>query len=429
MITVVLRFSPGRYRVPPWATAGALDAPPSPWRLLRALHTTWRTRVPELDTAVVYAVLTSLAVPPTWHVPACRSGEGATTLDSAAELTGVWPGQLTTDQHLTLTRLVAAMPYLGRAENRCSGRVDDNWVPRDHQIWRPLDVAETVGEGRVTSVLAPEVPLDPTVLVARPADALRSSLPIPLGARLITYQHRQEFVGSPNAIRLNIVGRRPPATETVAVTDLFRRAALARLGTLRGIQDRTRLGGREADSSVLRDQHAHTSYLPIIEDDEVAGIVAWTPAGLAADEVTALRSVTRLSTNQHSLRLRLTNSPPASIYIHAPAIVGPARTWISTSPYVPSRYAKKRDRPTFLQEDIERELRHRRLPPPTSIIIEERSCRAWRRHRPSVARTSPQGQPNRDAAFLRITFQDLVTGPLAIGHLSHFGLGLFAPEK
>jgi hypothetical protein len=33
------------------------------------------------------------------------------------------------------------------------------------------------------------------------------------------------------------------------------------------------------------------------------------------------------------------------------------------------------------------------------------------------------------AAFLRIIFGEAVVGPVALGHLSHFGLGLFVPER
>jgi CRISPR-associated protein Csb2 len=54
---------------------------------------------------------------------------------------------------------------------------------------------------------------------------------------------------------------------------------------------------------------------------------------------------------------------------------------------------------------------------------------AWRRYRPSARfrRDPRQGSANRPSAFLRIEFDSPVPGPLALGHLSHFGLGLFAP--
>ncbi|MGH8571072.1 MAG: hypothetical protein ACREX8_00655, partial [Gammaproteobacteria bacterium] len=44
-------------------------------------------------------------------------------------------------------------------------------------------------------------------------------------------------------------------------------------------------------------------------------------------------------------------------------------------------------------------------------------------------RDARQGQATRASAFLRIELAESVPGPLALGHLSHFGLGLFAPER
>ena len=45
-----------------------------------------------------------------------------------------------------------------------------------------------------------------------------------------------------------------------------------------------------------------------------------------------------------------------------------------------------------------------------------------------MRRDSRQGQASRASAFLRVEFAEPVSGPLALGHLSHFGLGLFVPE-
>lgn len=421
MTTLILRFPAGRYRNNPWSVDA--DTPPSPWRLLRTLHATWRTRVPDLDTTTVHSLLTALAVPPTWHVPATRQEGGMTVLDEDADLAAIWLGQLSEEQHKALRRLADAIPYLGRADNHCTARVDDRWTADRHHRWEALDVADSVGDEPVATVLAPEIPFDVAALLARsPHDA-------PVGVRLLAYQRYDGLTAPATMIRLDIIGQRPPATETVAVTDRLRRAALARLGALRGSQARTQLGGREADSSVLRDQHAHTTYLPILDRDQLTAVVAWTPVGLAADEVTALQGLTRLSSNHHRIRLRLAPTTPAAISVHAPALVGPARTWTSRTPYVLTRYPKKRDLAAFFAADVTRELRHRELPEPTSVEIIAGSWWGWRRHRPSVAATSAQGRADREGAFLRLTFSDPISGPLSLGHLSHFGLGLFTPGR
>ena len=55
---------------------------------------------------------------------------------------------------------------------------------------------------------------------------------------------------------------------------------------------------------------------------------------------------------------------------------------------------------------------------------------AFVRHRPSARRRTDrrQGQAHLPAQFIRLHFEQPVTGPLALGRLSHFGLGLLAPE-
>jgi len=55
------------------------------------------------------------------------------------------------------------------------------------------------------------------------------------------------------------------------------------------------------------------------------------------------------------------------------------------------------------------------------------------RYRPSrrVATNNSQGQANRAACFVELTFSEPVSEPMpvpmSLGQLSHFGLGLFKP--
>ena len=104
----------------------------------------------------------------------------------------------------------------------------------------------------------------------------------------------------------------------------------------------------------------------------------------------------------------------------------------SVTPFTPPRYPKRHaDWPAFLREEVTRELANRDLPAPAEVTLLEGHWQAWRRYRPSArTRQDPlQGQANRASAFLRITFDEPVAGPVALGHLSHFGLGLFVPER
>ncbi|MGH3933935.1 MAG: type I-G CRISPR-associated protein Csb2, partial [Pseudonocardiaceae bacterium] len=330
--TLVLRFPWGRYHATPWGrhvNEGAVELPPSPWRLLRALYAVWRTRAPELDEDAVHALLARLAEPPTFHVPrygvlhtrhyypdmAHRSGAASVdrTLDAFAvferdaELGAVWPFELTAEQRAVLERLAGSIPYFGRADSLCEGLLPPQWVPESHDTWVPLDVADSVDEdGPVTSVLAPELPLQLDALLARPADVRKDNLLFPVGTHLLAYQrshpaprfrpHLRRRAEEPTAVRFSVLQTGlPPQTNSLIYTDLLRQGALSKLGGLREERARTQLGGRTGDDKPM-DGHGHAHYLPLISDRRVSGLVVWVPNGLPDDELKALTSVDRLYT-------------------------------------------------------------------------------------------------------------------------------------
>lgn len=77
MTTLALHFPWRRYHATPWGryvNEGAIEVPPSPWRLLRALYSVWKLRLPHaLSEDVVHGVLTQLATePPTYLIPPYR---------------------------------------------------------------------------------------------------------------------------------------------------------------------------------------------------------------------------------------------------------------------------------------------------------------------------------------------------------------------
>ena len=114
----------------------------------------------------------------------------------------------------------------------------------------------------------------------------------------------------------------------------------------------------------------------------------------------------------------------------APGLTGPALSWISATPYTPSRYAKpSHDWLDFLRDDIAHELAYRGLPP-AEVSLVSGEWAAFRRYRPSAQfrHDRRQGSATKPSALLRLQFKTSVTGPIALGHLSHFGLGLFTPE-
>jgi CRISPR-associated protein Csb2 len=470
--TLVLRFPWGRYHATPWGrhvNEGAVELPPSPWRLLRALYAVWRTRVPELDEQTVHALLVRLAAPPTFHIPrhsvshtrhylpdmAHRSGAPSVhrTLDAFAvfehdaELGICWPVELTPSQRAALEQLAGSLPYFGRADSVCSGFLAPEWEPAQHDTWVPVDVADSVADDApVTSVLAPDLPLQLEALLARPVDVRKGGLLFPTGTHLLAYQRTRP--ASPRrpqprrrpgelatAVRFSVlqVGL-PPQTDSLIYTDLLRQGALSKLNRPPEDRPRTQLGGRSADDQPMAG-HGHAHYLPLISDRRLTGLVVWVPGGLPDDELTALTSVEQLYSKVNPdwrLTVRVAGiSTPAQV---APELAAPcpATVWRSVTPFTPARYPKRNAGCLdYFRTEIVTELTNHRLPALRAVRALDEEWQSWRRYRPSarMRRDTRQGQATRPSTFLRIELAQPTHGPLALGHLSHFGLGLFVSER
>jgi CRISPR-associated protein Csb2 len=125
--------------------------------------------------------------------------------------------------------------------------------------------------------------------------------------------------------------------------------------------------------------------------------------------------------------IRMTGYGAASSVL--PDLAGCARTWTSATPYVPPRHAK-REWDEFVRSDVRRELTHRGIAAPVTVEVTDGDWASFIRYRPSK-RFDPRRPDRRSAprgGFLTLTFDSPEPGPLALGYLSHFGLGLFVPD-
>lgn len=458
--TLSLTFPLGRYHATPWdrhVNEGDVEIPPSPWRLLRTLYAVWKTRCPDLPADIVEPLLAELAAPPTYYVPAHSiahsrhwypdANDGTDrTLDAFAvfgpddQLAVQWPVDLSPAQRDALARIARSIPYFGRADSICVGSLDNNWAPTGHAVWKPLDVAEHIEHYTETkSVLAPQMPLIIDTLLAKPAEVRRSGLKFPSGSRLVAYglEHRADTplrrrqlrpTRIVTAVRFDLLhAALPPATDTAVYTDLLRQAAIKQLGEH---PEGTMLGGKTSDGAPMQGgKHAH--YLPLISERRLTGFVVWIPGGLDEKEQDALCAVRTLYDYKHRIQVRV--SGIGAVDKIASELVGPATVWHTVTPFTPSRFPKKgRDVwADFVVEEIQRELRLRDYGPANAVDLVDGPWTSFVRHRPSARlRTDrQQGQAHLPAQFITLRFNEPVTGPLALGRLSHFGLGLFAPQR
>jgi CRISPR-associated protein Csb2 len=474
--TLAVRFPLGRYHANPWdrsVNEGAVEWPPSPWRILRALLATWHTRWPSLPSDTISGLIGALAEPPSYRTPPAWPGhtrhylpgldhkKGETghtdlTLDPFLflgpddELLVRWTADLTSEQRAAVAKLAELMPYLGRAESVCEARLlDENPQPDEHW-WLP-----GIKGDKTARLLAPARPVTLAALEVGTVEVRRQRRTVPPGTVWVSYatagplqQDRpsQRSVPGVEAVRFAVEGSVPlQATHGVLLADEAHRVAGGLLERA-GIPDDRRqrvLGTGRALSG-----HRHAHWVPIPGHDKrgarVESLVCWVPQTLRPEEVAAVIDPGSVSgqrgTPENGYRVRglpkvrLLFQAAGTIGQVAPELCGPARCWRTLTPYLPVRHRKRR-KPfgDFLIEDIRAELSYREqfrgLPVPVVTPVDpdggmpDRWAREFRRYR--LTENMSQSRPG---LGLQLGFPQEVTGPLLLGQLSHFGYGIFVPE-
>lgn len=105
--------------------------------------------------------------------------------------------------------------------------------------------------------------------------------------------------------------------------------------------------------------------------------------------------------------------------------------WESMTPYVPPRHTfDRRGRPKqgeAPEAQLLTEIERLGLPKPVVSKLPDDDAGQWVKvHRNAHSKGSPTNTSKRGFRF-HLTFPEPVAGPIALGHSSHFGLGLFAP--
>lgn len=469
-VIVDVAFPFGFVHVTPWGThvnEGAIEWPPSPWRLLRALVATWHTRCPDLSGEEVQPVLDALAPPPAVRVaprteasirtylPAegHRSGLSRPDVDLAVDAfaavphgTGAsyrWDVELDGPAQTVLSRLVEALPYLGRAESVCeaSARFEDSdggWV---------LPMPDTDGIG--TRVLVPDVPLDLDALCVSIRAMRKQGRLRPPGAHWIRYPVPAPVTGgrrigrlpgqAVTAVRLALGGigaaaRRAvpiPVRQTVVVAESVRAAAMSQFGRLAGGGASATFAGKSADGTPLRgNRHAHWLPLDLDGDRLIDTVVVWAPGGLDDIEVAALAAIERLWFHEgDGLSIQGVALAVEAVGdlddLQLRDVARPSRRWVSATPFLPQRHRKRETLEDFLMDCVRRELSARGVDTPFTLSRETRtSWGSFRRYRRAerLARA-------RSGFGLQVVFDEPVTGPeggpLCIGALAHYGMGRF----
>lgn len=207
MPTIELRFPAGRFHATPWGrhvNEGAVEWPPSPWRILRGLIATWylKTTREEVSEPMMRKLLESLVEHSvTFQLPSASLGhtrhympviEGSnqkttkvfdTFIHVAGPLRLKWDAALTPEQSRALSILCERLSYLGRAESLVEAQLltddvafaanartlpENEPVPAGHELVRVLTPQNETTFQQWRATLAP---------AAAPAEAAPKSKP------------------------------------------------------------------------------------------------------------------------------------------------------------------------------------------------------------------------------------------------------------
>lgn len=250
----------------------------------------------------------------------------------------------------------------------------------------------------------------------------------------------------------------PLVTETLPVAEAARRALMSIHGRLtehNGARGRSpTFSGKDKDGKPLT-RHGHAYYLPTDEDSDgrIDHLTLFARDGFGPEERRALDKLRQLNTGRkgeerHPLRLLLLGMGTLKAYHAGP--VGQSKVWVSATPYIATRHAKTRGRDRvdlsspqaraeFLIADLRDQIRavlrdfdgnadHVQIDP----ILDGGGFKVAGRWRPIQfkrfrSRKNGDDGSRRLVGAFRIVFPQPVAGPIALGHSSHFGMGLFVP--
>jgi CRISPR-associated protein Csb2 len=380
----------------------------------------------------------------------------------------LWPELvLSPEERRVLELVLSQVGYFGRAESWCVARL----LPEVDRVSPNCVPHGGAGEGgEAVRVLAAHLdtwaewsfgrsarrPTPPWNLVAETADLHAERWSDPPGSRWVTYRRPADaFAVRPTASRppsyrpKATLGRYaldatvlPSVSETLPLAEATRRALLARCRS-------SIFSGKDAEGVRLL-THGHAYNLPTDEDGDgrIDHINILATDGFGPQEVAALDRLRALSLGEGAdYRLLLVGlGVPHDFNV---PFLGRSRCWESATPFLASRHCKSRgqrkDPPDLrggggsiefarlvLGEELAR-LRQSRpdIPEPATIDLlpENRIGRLRPLQFKRFRQKAGDDGGRRAAGAFRITFPEPITGPLVLGHSSHFGLGLFVPRS
>ncbi|TWI65762.1 CRISPR-associated protein Csb2 [Desulfobotulus alkaliphilus] len=233
---------------------------------------------------------------------------------------------------------------------------------------------------------------------------------------------------SPRLARMQLVGKPLPKMEdAVRLGETLRKALIHTMDKRMKEEVPPVISGHDLPET---NRHSHAFFLPedADQDGHIDHLNLYVPEGIPEKALYALsRRMDKLWTDKGEewrLVFDTAGFSPGTL-------AGTGPVWLSASPYLHPWYRKKG---FGLKEQVLRECRLRGLPEPDIEVMETIGVGKGKRPRKPIhfrrfREKRGLNQPDRQGCFLRLSFPEPLTGPLALGFGCHFGLGLFVPEN
>jgi CRISPR-associated protein Csb2 len=404
MTVLELSFPAGRFHATPWGrhvNEGAVEWPPSPWRILRALIATWhwkaRVDIPE---AIMRSLVAKLAVPPHFQLPSATTahtrhympyneGKNEKTtkvfdtfiqIAERASLFIAWNGELSDEERSALQSLAERLSYFGRAESLVEARLLTG-VGTMEANSQPLAEGEPLPPGKELVPLLAAMEADAyetwrsdfsgkalEALGPKPTTAQKKKLPqvpdglfaalhadtgdlqaagwnIPPGTRVLNYTRSDRAFASATRLRQHQAGTLPTVAR-FALTSVVPPAITKALAVGEQIH-------KVLCSELISDghpiftgagsqdhRHAHV-FCESIDDSNahITHVTVYSPEGFDPEAVEALRKIQwTWGFKGHDLRTVLHGIGQPPDF-ESP-LFATAKIWRSVTPFVSTRHAK-----------------------------------------------------------------------------------------
>lgn len=404
MTVLELRFPVGRYHATPWGrhvNEGAVEWPPSPWRILRALIATWYLKAREIPEPTIRSLVENLSVLPSFRLPGAstshtrhymplRNGEKTKVFDTFIQLPRedcvqvVWNIDLAPELAAALTTLAARFGYFGRAESLVLARVLDDVTqikpnslplaegaslpehtelvrlltavtPSDYERWRAEFLAsQPASEGKKNSpkkAKAPKTEIPDDLFNALHADTgglQAAGWNLPPGAQYVNYI-RPENAFTPTAKLRPLRSRDLPTVARYAVVSTVAPGIRQAISVADRVHKALCAGdecapvftGLGANQEPRGDHvHAHIFCEPNGERDAITHITVWAPMGFDEAARLSLRTLNKVwGHGGHDIRLVLHGIGQTTDFAEC-NLFEKSDKWRSLTPFVSTRHAK-----------------------------------------------------------------------------------------